>query len=367
MMANDTTVPPRLDWIEVAKGIGITFVVLVHSMIPWLNPVTIHLSAFTIPIFFVLGGLTYNNDRHRDDLRSFAVSRGKQFLIPYFCLYIIMMILFVPLSPNIDTAFTPAEMAFWFLYGNGPPLSASHLWFLPVMYFGLMLFVVTDRLMHNLPRYSRVILAVVFPLLAMFVQSLFVPNLVPWRLGGVLIAATFVLFGNMMRHVKGLGAWLSNSKAVDVVLFSLLSILLVILSTLNGFTDIAVDNFGESMWLYVVAGMMGTSAVFIASSAVTYSSRVRNLFMALGKNSQELYEIHPLAFYLVPLAAIALGISVGPLEFVQIFWPLRFILGVIIAFILTRYVIIRYRILSIMFRGSPRIDPPSQTKSSSNG
>ena len=103
---------PRFEWIEVTKGIGITFVILVHSMIPWLNPVTIHLSSFTIAIFFFLAGLTYNNYRYRGNLRYFAISRGKQFLIPYFFLYIIMMVLLFSLvfstiarQPDLEVAF----------------------------------------------------------------------------------------------------------------------------------------------------------------------------------------------------------------------------------------------------------------------
>ncbi|NHJ12057.1 MAG: acyltransferase [Candidatus Thorarchaeota archaeon] len=358
-LASETSTSPRLDWIEVAKGMGIVFVILVHSMIPWLNPVTIHLSSFTIPLFFVLAGLTYNNDRYRGNLRRFAVSRGKQFLIPYFCLYALMMVLFVPLSPNIDTTLTSAEVAFWFAYGNGPPLSASHLWFLPVMYFGLMVFVVADRLMQNLPPYSRVTLAVVFPLTAIFVQSLFAPALVPWRLGGVFIAATFVLIGNIMRHNRGLTSWLTYSKAADVTFFVALSILLVALSSLNGFTDIAVDNFGNSIWLYVIAGMMGSTAVFLASSALVYSLKTRNLFMALGKNSQELYEIHPIAFYLIPLVGFLFSLPVGDPTLFDLLWPIRFLLGVSIGFLLTKYVITKNRFLSIMFRGSAQISSPT--------
>ncbi len=356
-MSNEATLPPRLDWIEAAKGIGITFVVLVHSMIPWLNPVTIHLSSFTIPLFFVLGGLTYNNERHREDVRSFAISRGKQFLIPYFCLYAIMMGLFVPLSPNIDTALTPLDILYWFLYGNGPPLSASHLWFLPVMYFGLMTFVVTDRLMQNLPSNARLILVAVFPLLAVAIQFLLFPNLVPWRISGVLIAATFVLFGNMMRNFRGLGTWMTRSRIDDFIVFIALSALLILLSSLNGFTDIAVDNFGVNVYLYLAAGLTGTTIVFLASGVIAFSTRAKNLFKGLGKNSQELYEIHPVAFYLVPLIGFIFSVPLGAPEFYDFLWPARFLLGVAVSFVLTKYVITRNRLLSVIFRGSPRTTP----------
>lgn len=355
---HDTSTATRLDWIEAAKGVGITSVILVHSIIPTVNPITTHLSSFTIPLFFMLAGLTYNNDRHRGRLRSFAVSRGRQFLIPYFFLYFVLIVLFVPLSPNIETYLTPDQLVFWFLYGNGPPLSASHLWFLPVLYFGLMVFVVADRLMQNLPVHSRWILAVVFPLLAIIVQFVFAPALVPWRLGGVLIAATFVLFGNMMRHYKGMDPWRTSSRAIDAVLFILLSILLVLISSLNGFTDIAVDNFGVSIWLYLVAGTTGTIVAFLVSSSLLSILSLRRVFMALGKNSQEVYEIHPIAFPLVPLIALSLNLSFDEPGLAPIFWSLRFVLGVSVAFLLTKYVITRNRVLAFLFRGSERITPP---------
>ncbi len=359
-----TTEPPapRYEWIEVTKGVGITFVILVHSMIPWLNPVTIHLSSFTIAIFFVLAGLTYNNDRHRGNLRSFAISRGKQFLIPYFFLYMIMMVLFLPLSSSIDSAFTPVEIFLWFLYGNGPPLSASHLWFLPVLYFGLMLFVITDRAMERFPYYSRWLIVVIFPLTGLLIQSIFTPNLVPWRLSGVFVAATFVFFGNAMRQYKGLDDWLSSSRVRDLAVFLILSVLLVIFSDFNGFTDIAVDNLGTSLLIYLIPGTIGTLLVFSASSALVSSSHFRKLFMALGRNSQELYEIHPVFFYLVPILALPLGLPLIGLEHSTLFWPLRFILGISLGFLFTKYLITRNRILSVLFRGSPRVSSLNPAK-----
>jgi len=336
--------------------------ILVHSIIPTVNPITTHLSSFTIPLFFMLAGLTYNNERHRGNLRSFAVSRGKQFLIPYFFLYAVVMVLFVPLSPSIDTYLSPEELVFWFLYGNGPPLSASHLWFLPVLYFGLMLFVIADRFMQDLPVYSRWILTAVFPVLAIIIQSVFAPALVPWRMGGVLLAATFVLFGNMIRHYKGLGQWRSSSTVYDIILFFLLSTLLLLVSSFNGFTDIAVDNFGMSVWLYLVAGTTGTIVAFLVSSALISRSPLRRVFKSLGKDSQELYEIHPMAFYLAPPIATLMTWPADDPAFAGGLWILRFLLGIGIGFTLTKYLITRNRVLAVLFRGSQRTTPSSPVK-----
>jgi fucose 4-O-acetylase-like acetyltransferase len=320
-----TPTATRLDWIEAAKGVGITSMILVHSIIPTVNSITTHLSSFTIPLSAV-------------------------------------MVLFVPLSPNIDTYLAPEELVFWFLYGNGPPLSASHLWFLPVLYFGLMLFVVADRLMQDLPVYSRWILAAVFPLMAIMTQSVFAPALVPWRMGGVLLAATFVLFGNMIRHYRGMGWWRSSSTVHDIVLFFLLSILLILVSSFNGFTDIAVDNFGMSVWLYLMAGTSGTIVAFLVSSALLSISSLKRVFMTLGKDSQELYEIHPAAFYLAPPIAVLLGWPYDDPAFAGAFWTSRFLLGIGVGFMLTKYLITRNRVLAVLFRGSQRTTPSSAVK-----
>jgi fucose 4-O-acetylase-like acetyltransferase len=277
----------------------------------------------------------------------------------------IMMVLFLPLSANIESAFTPVEVLLWFLYGNGPPKSASHLWFLPVLYFGLILFVIVDRAMQRFPYYSRWLLVVVFPVIGLLIQSLFTPNLVPWRMSSVFIAATFVFFGNAIRQYRALESWLSSSKVRDIAVFLLLSVILVLISDFNGFTDIAVDNLGTSLLIYLFPGIIGTLLVFSASSALVYSSRFRKAFMALGKNSQELYEIHPVAFYLVPIIALPLGLPLIGLEHSTLFWPLRFFLGISIGFLFTKYLIKRNRVLSVLFRGSPRVDSSSPAKETS--
>ena len=232
----------RLDWIEMAKGIGVTLVVLVHSIIPRIDPVTTHLSSFTIPIFFVLTGLTYNNEKHRTHLRNLATSRARQLLIPYFSLYLLMMILFIPLSPSIETYLTPDQLLFWFLYGSGPPDSATHLWFLPVLFLGLMLFVTLDRITYSLPRAFRWVMSMVLVLAADIIWSLFRPILVPWRMSSVLIAASMMIIGNEIRRLRGLKRWTYGSRIRNTIGVLLVTTVLLTLSQLNGFTDMAVDR-----------------------------------------------------------------------------------------------------------------------------
>ncbi|NWF96349.1 MAG: acyltransferase [Candidatus Thorarchaeota archaeon] len=346
----------RSQWIDASKGIGLLCVITVHSMIPDINPVTIHLSSFTIPLFFILAGLTYNSDAHRYDLRHFVMSRGRQYLIPYFMLYLLTLVLFSLLQPYVATYLTPDQLLFWFFYGSGPPDAATHLWFLPVMYFGLVLFALIDRLTAHLPTASRIPFLFLLPFLASVVEATLSlqGSLVPWHLNAVLISTTFSLIGNQLRRLNGLNEWSIGSAARDLALASAGTMVLLLLSSVNGFTDIAVDNTGASVWLYMVNGTMGSAIVFTVAGHVARSGgRVRGSLVSLGNYSQEVYEIHPIMFYLVPVSLVLLGWTSTQIAACHsIFWPLRLVIGTGVSFLAAKKVISRHRITRLMFRGS---------------
>lgn len=350
-----STTKERVEWIEIAKGIAVTFVILVHSMIPDINPVTTHLSSFTIPVFFMLTGLTYDNERHRNHLGMLAKSRARMLLISYFSLYLIMIVLFVPLSSSIDTYLTPNQVLFWFLYGNGPPNSASHLWFLPVLYFGLLVFAAVDRIAYGLSRAFKRIALIILVLAANAIWSIFNPILVPWRISSVLMAAAFVLIGNELRQSRGLKPFASRSVAKNIVGILLLTIVVLTFSQLNGFTDMAVDNYGVCVWFYMAAGTSGCLLVFEVSSLLHKSSAPVRSFVALGGVSQEVYEVHPVTFYLVPTVAAILGTSLtANTDISNFLWLVRFVIGVPLSFLLASRLIRKNGALSFVFSGKSR-------------
>ncbi|MHA1577185.1 MAG: acyltransferase family protein [Candidatus Thorarchaeota archaeon] len=344
----------RADWLDVSKGIGILLVVLIHSIIPQINAVTTHLSSFTIPLFFVLAGLTYNSKRYRFRLKEFAVSRGRQFLIPYFGLYVIIIVLFFLLPNALDTTLTLEMLVYSLFYGSGPPGASTHLWFLPVLYFGMLLFAGLDRLFANVPRATRFSLLLLLPLLAVAIKSLFLPDLVPWHLGSILVSATFVLIGNEMRKIHSVNLWTTGSRIKDFVFIISSVAVLLIVSELNGFTDIAVDNLGINVWFYLVTGTVGTALVFVISSQITIlTTSIRKSLVLLGNASQEIYEVHPFTFLLVPPLLVLFGWTTTDIDAAfDMFWPLRLFLGISISVMLVLFIIRKNRGLSLLFCGS---------------
>jgi fucose 4-O-acetylase-like acetyltransferase len=339
-----------------AKGVGILFVMLVHSVIPAINALTVHLSSFTIPLFFVLTGLTYNNEKHRNDLRALLRMRGRRFMVPYFILYVIMMLLFAVLAPYVDTYLTPDQLLFWFVYGSGPPDSVTHLWFLPVLFFGFCLFAIFDYALKNQPHWARYPLFALLPLLAVWVQTLFSPALVPWHLNAILISATFVLIGNEIRQIRGFRPWRTERRSVDLLLTLLIAACLIVASQLNGFTDLAVDRLGESVWLYLATGTLGSIVVSAVSSyLVDLPEKARSAILTLGRNSQEVYEFHPLTFFIPAAVYVLLGLSLEPSI---LLWLIRFAVAVFVSVPSVIFVVNRFSVTRFIFRG--RTNSPSK-------
>ena len=308
------------------------------------------ITSFVMPVYFILAGMTYNGDKHRENLKNYAISRGCQLLIPYFAIYIIMTLLYIPFTGSIETYLTPGDLLFWLLYGAGPPGQPTYLWFLPVLYFGLILFTVIESVTHSQEPRVRWPFVVLLPFLALWMTDTFSPILVPWRVNSVLFATAFCIIGHEMKRYRGLSWWRTDSKILDGVILVVLATVTIIISQYNGFVSHPDDWLGTNGWLYLVSGTSGTIVFFMLSS-FTKSSTISKKMQFLGVNSQIVYEVHPIFFYLVPIVIGLFGFSVAAYEASHtLYWPIRFVIafGLSIPFTMLT---LRNRILSLIFTG----------------
>lgn len=89
-MENNLISQTRLNYIDVSKGIGIILVIAGH--IPYLPKFfDVWLSAFHMPLFFFLAGVTYNNQKYQSFTYLFG-QKIKAILIPYLIFSMIMVL-----------------------------------------------------------------------------------------------------------------------------------------------------------------------------------------------------------------------------------------------------------------------------------
>jgi fucose 4-O-acetylase-like acetyltransferase len=117
----------RYSHIDVAKGIGILFIVLGHywGLVHGPGEVYRIIFSFHVPLFFFLSGVLMD---YSDDLSATAVKKFSSYLKPYFVILALASIYFI-LYENTN----PIEYFLRVLYGTGPtiPNKFLPLWFLP--------------------------------------------------------------------------------------------------------------------------------------------------------------------------------------------------------------------------------------------
>lgn len=195
----------RIEWIDVAKGVGIVLVSFGHlrngdGESVWLPALDAPIDAiylFHMPLFFLLGGLTFSK---RGGFNAFLVRKAKTLLVPYyvFSLYFLAKPFAILLIPSMRAAFQTSHdygIAHQFLdvlvMGNG-------LWFLMAFFVGECLMYGLTSLTDN----GRVLAAIgmAFVILSTFVSSQTGWPALPFQIVAGVKAAGYMCVGYVLKE-----------------------------------------------------------------------------------------------------------------------------------------------------------------------
>lgn len=165
----------RIEYIDIAKAIVITLMVLGHSSIP--ARLSDWIFSFHMPFFFIISGVMTNWDKYGS--KQFVIHKAKTLMIP-FCIYSFCNILIYNLYGELSLS----EFAMHLLQRGWEGYA---LWFVPILFLGLCLarFVVSTR-------WSLTAVLFLWLIAGMF-DYLHI-NL-PWTLSTVPIATSFIIIG----------------------------------------------------------------------------------------------------------------------------------------------------------------------------
>lgn len=154
----------RIEWIDVAKGITIIFMIIGHtSTLPrQLIPL---IYSFHMPLFIILSGMTYKIPQNKSDIKKNIKKNIKKLLIPYFIVILIcIFIQFLKNNSLFNFELLIKEIVKQFLWGNGCSYmflghnfnGVGPIWFLITLFFSKILF---DYINLNLKNnYNRMII-----------------------------------------------------------------------------------------------------------------------------------------------------------------------------------------------------------------
>lgn len=264
----------RINFFDIAKGIGILCVILGHMEIEAANRIVY---TFHMPLFFFISG--YFGFKREEKMSEFVKQKFDQLIVPYiftsFCVVIINAIREFALGGNtIKRIFT---VSFAAIYGSGnawekpfhiEPIGA--IWFLPALFIALV--VVKYFNQYKKPYLFIILLAYIGYKTSQFIW-------LPFDIQAGLVAAIFVYLGNYSREIQ-----LFEIKINKVIVGGLISIWTFCI--LFGGSLYMVRNYYGNGLLDVIGALAAVYLIIIICRYIDTKKNVLGKILGfLGRNS----------------------------------------------------------------------------------
>lgn len=239
----------RIQWVDVAKGWGIIFVIYGHVANDFLST---WLYTFHVPLFFFLSGLFFNPTKNPTD---FCHSKVKGLLLPYVMLGIPIFLI------NLHFGYDPIEL----LKGYIIQERASTLWFIAALFMQFVIVYVLYKLVSiTVIRWGTV---VCFAVAGLLLWRCGIVSL-PWNIDVSMVTLPFFCLGHYMQKNKTFRKVLVyGNKMILFFFFALLNFIGTVIMCHIPFptVDLCSSHFSFEPLAYFIA-IVGILAICFISS-----------------------------------------------------------------------------------------------------
>ena len=285
--------PERNPIIDIAKGIGIIFVVFAHvNYTPWLLQL---IYSFHMPLFFIISGMLFKREKY-SSFSEFLKRRWKTLIIPYL-IFSIGAIGYVFALEHVFPEILDISREQYINYvkqivlaqGSAPVLNTP-LWFIPCLFAVEIIYFLISKFRIKV----RVVLCFALVCAGWFLESgklAFDNTLLPWSLDSALFALGFYAFGNLAaEYMENTMVYLRNHKNKRVlcaIIFILCFTIWFPAMNLNGKITLGSKILNNGFLLYLT-GITGTWMIFCISLLLE-----KNKFLDFcGRNSFCIMSVH---------------------------------------------------------------------------
>lgn len=158
----NNSVGKRLDYLDMAKGLGMILVLIGHlqgdsifTFSPYIQPLCVYIFSFHMPMFFIITGILLAIKG--DELKPFkdiAKRRFRGIMIPYYWFSFFYILVVVVALIKGEVAYQTLLVNLWYILSG---YGMNVLWFLPALYLGELLFIILKRKIRD----HRIFLSIV--------------------------------------------------------------------------------------------------------------------------------------------------------------------------------------------------------------
>jgi fucose 4-O-acetylase-like acetyltransferase len=281
----------RINWIDVARGIGVLLVIYGHGLAA--TPLRYIIYSFHMPLFFFLSGLIFHK-RKNEKYLVILKKDLKRILIPYFIFAFISFFLWLSNIPfdriNPDLVLKQIIGIFYGSGNSGYLAINIVLWFLPCLFIVKQAFWFLSKLPNKFILISLIILSITG-----YLNSIFYPSIkLPFGFETALTGIVFFGFGYLWNFIpKGKLEILKKYAFKIFFIFTVSTIIFALINfNLHGHqVDLRINKL-NNFFLFYLSSISGILAVVSISSQINKNK----ILEYLGKNSLILFVWHLVIF-----------------------------------------------------------------------
>lgn len=259
----------RLEWIDIAKGIGMILVILGHC-VAFGGKIHNLIFAFHMPLFFCLSGIVFKEYSIKENI----IKKTKSLLAPYvyFCVVGALITLAIPeWRASLGLKDVLKDM----YLGNPNCFQVSSVWFLIALFWVSILY----NLLVKIDFKMRLIIIIALLLVGFgfsIVNINFLPSYrLPLNLDVALIALFFFWFGTITKLMI---------ERMAIISFLLIGIVFIATMIINGRVNLHGLTFNNP-FLYIIESLSGTITLLFVVRKIKGKNAIRNGLTYIGKNT----------------------------------------------------------------------------------
>lgn len=280
-------------WVDTIKAFAIFLVVLGHSFYPEQGlsyDLKSFIYSFHMPVFFFLSGFLF---KPCNSLKEHLKKYTRSLLFPYLSLNVISCLIYV-IFLNRHQLFL-LESSKEFLIGGGHSF-AGPTWFLLCLFWTCLFFYLVQQK-------NKLLILLSIPVSILI--AYFIPKGLYWSIGATFMAYPFFSVGNLIKNKM---KELSYSKTFSIIGSILCFLSVVLLSKIQGKTDLFSLNFGtDTQLLYYPTAFLGIAMCYFI--AINFSNKKNKFISAISRSTLIIMGIHPVFLSLTDYIIFKSGLS----------------------------------------------------------
>lgn len=273
----------RLEFVDIAKGIGIMLVCFGHSgaedaVISWIG-------GFIVPLFFILSGYMYRDKGI--SIKADLWNKTRKLLKPYLFFSVVLLILYKRFAWNDIVGVFYSRYCLYPLHSPENiffmQATNSPMWFLTAMLAAYPLFYLIIKNERYAPWIVLIYIAVTWGCTVL-------PILLPWSLDIIPLMASYMYLGVLFKRQKDL---LSKPSWVYCAILSAF----ILICPLNAKPNPSIRDFGDFFLIYVITGILGTVSMMWLSRHLE-GKPLSGLIADIGRHTLVIFCLQIFIFHL---------------------------------------------------------------------